>query len=288
VDRRSPGGTAPAKAVPSAGVARHPATTGSEHGGVMSSMTSVVTDEKRDQFRQEGYFLLPSVLAESDVELLRSGAEYSIAKADAEMDALGTDTLDINTRGRRYFSNKVAREKRDLRGFLFGELMADICRAVIGDTVYLFNEQYVIKCADRATAFAWHQDSGYIHERHRPYLTCWIALDDVDESNGAIYLLPYSQSGIRTYVHHVRDPNLNDMVGYFGATLGVPVEVTAGSIVCFSSVVFHRSGPNLTDRMRRVYVAQYSPEVILDESGQRPWDGSEPFLVGGRIVGNLV
>jgi ectoine hydroxylase-related dioxygenase (phytanoyl-CoA dioxygenase family) len=253
----------------------------------MSSMVSLVTDERRHQFRQEGYFVLPRVLAESDVELLRSGAEYSIAKADAEMDALGTDTLDINTRGRRYFSNKVAREKRELRGFLFGELMADICRATIGDTAYLFNEQYVIKCADRATAFGWHQDSGYIHERHQPYLTCWIALDDVDESNGAIYLLPYSQSGVRTYVRHVRDPELNDMVGYFGAALGVPVEAPEGSIVCFSSVVFHRSGPNLTDRMRRVYVAQYSPEVILDESGQRPWDGSEPFLVGGRIVGNL-
>ena len=115
----------------------------------MSSTISVVTDEKRHQFRQEGYFLLPSVLAESDVELLRSGADYSIAKADAEMDALGVDTLNINTRGRRYFSNKVAQEKRELRGFLFGELMADICRAAIGDTAYLFNEQYVIKCAER-------------------------------------------------------------------------------------------------------------------------------------------
>jgi hypothetical protein len=50
------------------------------------------------------------------------------------------------------------------------------------------------------------------------------------------------------------------------------------------SVLFHRSGPNLTDRMRRVYVVQYSPEVIRDEAGQRPWAGSEQFLAGGRIV----
>jgi ectoine hydroxylase-related dioxygenase (phytanoyl-CoA dioxygenase family) len=248
------------------------------------SMTPVVTDEQRRQYREEGYFLLSGVLADRDVELLRGGAAYAIAKADAEMDARGTDRLDINARGRRYFSNNVARERPELRSFLRSDLMADICRATLGDTAYLFNEQYVIKCADRDTAFAWHQDSGYIHERHEPYLTCWIALDDVDESNGAVYLLPFSQVGIRTYVRHVKSPDVNDMVGYFGSAPGVAVEARTGSIVCFSSVVFHRSGPNLTERMRRVYVAQYSSHVILDESRSNPWAGFEPFLVDGRII----
>ncbi len=247
-------------------------------------MMSVVTEEQRRQYRKEGYFLLPGVLSDSDVELLRSGAAYAIARTDAEMDARGTDRLDINVRGRRYFSSRVAEERRELRSFLFGELMADICRATVGDTAYLFNEQYVIKCADRETAFSWHQDSGYIHERHEPYVTCWIALDDVNESNGAVYLLPFSQVGIRTYVRHVRDPDVNDMVGYCGSAPGVAVEATAGSVVCFSSVVFHRSGSNLTDRPRRVYVVQYSPQVILDGSGSRPWAGVEPFLVNGDIV----
>jgi ectoine hydroxylase-related dioxygenase (phytanoyl-CoA dioxygenase family) len=246
--------------------------------------SSVVTEEHRQQYRDEGYFVLPRVLADHDVELLRSGAAYAIAKADAEMDARGTDRLDINARGRRYFSNNVAQDRPELRGFLLGELMANICRATLGDTAYLFNEQYVIKCADRDTAFAWHQDSGYIHEQHEPYLTCWIALDDVDESNGAVYVLPFSHVGVRTYVRHVRDPDVNDMVGYFGSAQGLPVEVPTGSIICFSSVVFHRSGPNLTDRMRRVYVVQYSPEVILDRGGAKPWAGFEAFLAGGHIV----
>jgi ectoine hydroxylase-related dioxygenase (phytanoyl-CoA dioxygenase family) len=249
-------------------------------------MSTVVSEALRRQYREEGYFILPSVLSEADVEVLRDGAAYAIARADAEMDARGTDRLGINARGRRYFANNVARQRPELRRFLFGELMAEICRATLGDTVYLFNEQYVIKCPDRDTAFSWHQDSGYIHERHEPYLTCWIALDDVDESNGAVYLLPFSQTGIRTYVRHIRDPEVNDMVGYLGSAPGVAVEAPTGSVVCFSSVVFHRSGPNLTDRMRRVYVAQYSPQVILDRSGVEPWAGFEPFLVDGRIIAN--
>ena len=247
-------------------------------------MSSVVTVEQRQQFRDEGYFVLPGLIADDDLDLLRSGAALAIAKADAEMDARGTDVWNINARGRRYFANNMARELPELHRFLLGELMADICRSTLGDTAYLFNEQYVIKCADPQTAFAWHQDSGYVHEHHEPYLTCWIALDDVDETNGAVYLLPFSQSGIRSYVRHTRHPELNDLVGYHGPASGVAVEGCAGTVVCFSSVLFHRSGPNLTDRMRRVYIAQYSPQVISDESGSRPWAGDEPFLVDGCIV----
>ena len=155
----------------------------------------------------------------------------------------------INARGKRYFSAMVYAERPELRPFVFGPTMAAICRAVLGSEAYLFWEQYVIKAADPDTTFAWHQDSGYVHEDHEPYLTCWIALDDVTEENGSVYLLPYSRSGIRSYVRHIRAADTGDQVCYFGADPGMPVIVPAGSIVCFSSTVIHRSGANLTDRL---------------------------------------
>ena len=69
------------------------------------------------------------------------------------------------------------------------------------------------------------------------------------------------------------------------AALGDTVlNVPAGSIACFSSTLLHRSGPNTTDRMRRVYVAQYSAEPILNEDGSQPRMLAEPLLVDGRRV----
>ena len=56
----------------------------------------------------------------------------------------------------------------------------------------------------------------------------------------------------------------------------------AGSIVVFSSVVIHRSGPNYTDRLRRAYIAQYSKEVITFKDGKTPAGSYERFLDGGR------
>ena len=173
---------------------------------------------------------------------------------------------------------------RQVQRFLFSDLMVEVARTALGDTVYLFNEQYVVKAAERGMRFGWHQDSGFIPYPHAPYLTCWITLDDVSEANGTVYLLPYARAGTRDVVAHVRDEETNDMIGYSGADPGDPVIVPAGSIACFSSTVLHRSGPNTTDHVRRVYVAQYSAEPVLCEDGSRPRHLAEPVLVNGQPV----
>src|SRR6266550_3268526 len=85
---------------------------------------------------------------------------------------------------------------------LRSDLMVNVAQAALGDTVYLFNEQYVVKAAERGMTFGWHQDSGFIEYPHRPYLTCWIALDDMTEANGTVYLLPYSRAARRDIVKH--------------------------------------------------------------------------------------
>jgi hypothetical protein len=59
--------------------------------------------------------------------------------------------------------------------------------------------------------------------------------------------------------------------------------VPAGSIVAFDSFVFHRSGPNKTNRMRRIYLPQYSGAPISRPDG-KPWAMATPFLKDGKNV----
>ena len=250
-----------------------------------SKTSSLVSDAQARQYREEGWFVLERALAEDQLELLRGFAQTAMSRADVEMEAAGVDRLDLNHRGRRYFVSGLAKQEPALHAFLFGDLMAEICRATLGANAFQFVEQFVIKGADKNSAFSWHQDSGYVHEDHQPYLTCWIALDDVTEENGSVYLLPYSRAGVRSYVKHFDDEVTNDKVGYFGSDPGMPLVVPAGSIACFSSVVFHRSGPNLTQDLRRVYLAQYSSEVIRTKDGSQAWEGFEEFLRDGERVG---
>jgi len=169
---------------------------------------------------------------------------------------------------------------------LFGDLMAEITRTTLGETVYLFNEQYVVKAADKDTKFGWHQDSGYIGHYHKPYLSCWCALDDMSEANGTISVLSYARAGMKAddLFEHVVEEGTNDKVGYHGSDPGDLVIVPAGSIVVFSSRTFHRSGANQTDRMRRSYLAQYSMEPILKKDGSGVWAQAAPFLLEGKRV----
>jgi ectoine hydroxylase-related dioxygenase (phytanoyl-CoA dioxygenase family) len=207
------------------------------------------------------------------------------------MDAGRTDRLGLSHRGKRYFiGNRHAEAEGRLDHFLFGDLTAEICQATIGNDAYLFAEQFVVKMAEVGLKFAWHQDSGYLKHRLpgyvRPYVTLWCALDDMSEENGTVSVLPFSRSGTRDVIDHVADPELNDLVGYWGDDPGDPIIVPAGSIAVFSSTLLHRSGANRTGHQRRSYVVQYSQEPILQPAGT-PFELAEPLLVGGCRIESL-
>ena len=243
---------------------------------------SVVTDAQRQQFEQEGYFVLESVLDDDTLKLLREECQVALDRKHAEMDASGESSQGITHRGQRYFISHCYKEQPRLRPFLSGELMADICQATLGDDAFLFWEQYVVK-GRQGMKFSWHQDSGYVgYPEHKPYLTCWCTLDDMSEANGTVHLLPFSRSGIRTWVQHIRDEESGDKIGYFGSDPGIPIIAPAGSIAVFSSYNFHSSGINTTDKMRRVYLAQYSCEPLASADGSKLWGNAEPFLLAGE------
>lgn len=241
----------------------------------------------RQQYSVDGYFLLPAVIPPAHLELLRRVSTQAIAEMDAEMDRQQTTVLGINHKGKRYFVGQSYRRHPELGEFLFSELFATIARLTLGDTVYLHNDQFVVKCEREGMKFSWHQDGAYVHARigdHPECITCWCALDDVTEANGTIYVLPASRFGSRALVPHTKDPDSNDRLGYFGPDPGDPVVAPAGSIAVFSSTVFHRSGPNPSGAQRRAYLAQYAPVPLQNQPGAFPQYFAEPFLADGRRI----
>ena len=68
--------------------------------------------------------MLENVLTDEQLELLRGGAQYSIDKLDAAMDAAGTDSLGINHRAKRYFSSMIYQDRPELRQFLIRSCVA--------------------------------------------------------------------------------------------------------------------------------------------------------------------
>ncbi|WP_199556068.1 phytanoyl-CoA dioxygenase family protein [Sandaracinobacteroides hominis] len=243
--------------------------------------------DQAEQFRKNGFAVFERALSDEQLELLRANCDDFVAREDARLDAAGADTLGITIRGRRYFANECQREQPDLRRLLFSELMADVCRATLGDTAYFFFDQYVVKGPDGGTSFSWHQDSGYvIHnggpEDHLPYLTCWIPLDDATVANGTVRLVPGSQTG--GVAPHIWRDETKDIAVDVDEAAAVAVEVPAGSIVAFSSHTLHATGSNSTDKPRRVYLAQYTAEAMLNPGTRQLRRNAIPIVQGGRQV----
>lgn len=243
-----------------------------------------ITEEQKNQYHREGYFLLEKVIPDEQLEKLRAECDHHVNEQNAEMDRLGVDEVHLSRRNSRYFVFLPYKNRPQLAEFIFSDLMAEICRATIGGEAMLFWEQFVIKGTDKkGAAFGWHQDSGYVDHTHKYYVNAWIPLDDVNEENGTIYILPYSEAGTRDKVEHKVLPGSNDRIGYFGDHPGVPMNCPAGSIAVFSSTAFHRSGANNTSRMRRIYSIQFSPETVYEADGSLK-GLAEPFLQNGRRV----
>lgn len=245
-------------------------------------MKAIISPEQVEQFRKDGFVILRDVFTQEMIEKIQGECERFIKEKDDEMDAKGVEVDEINHKGKRYFIAMKNKSSQPMQELLYGEEMEAITRAILGDDVYLFLEQFVVKAADKGMKFSWHQDSGYVKQKHEPYLSCWMPLDDVTEENGTVYLLPYSEAGTDQRIEHVLEEGTNDMIGYHGDNPGVPAVLKKGDVALFSSVCFHRSGSNNTDKSRRVLLMQYSKAPIMD--GDKPLYLAEPFVENGVLV----
>ena len=252
-------------------------------------MTYTVPEEAVRSYEKDGFAILPSVIDAEMLAMLQMECGYFIGYTDAWMENKELDVMGITHKGKRYFISNRYRKSPDMHRFLFGELMREITASFLGPDAYLFVEQWVVKGAEQGMKFAWHQDSGYVkfidrENVHKPYLTCWCALDDMSAANGTISVLPHDVIGTRNNVlDHVSEKGTNDLVGYHGDEPGVEINVPKGSIVVFSSTSLHRSSANKTDRRRRAYLAQYSSEPIYSSSGKL-WSMAVPFVKDGNVV----
>jgi ectoine hydroxylase-related dioxygenase (phytanoyl-CoA dioxygenase family) len=248
-------------------------------------------EAQSEQFATEGYAVFEGLLSGELLDLLRAQCAGFIAREDQRMDEAGVDSLGISHRGKRYFANECQRTQPALRQALFSPQMAELCRATLGPTAYFFFDQYVVKGPEAGLPFGWHQDSGYVVGNggpadHAPYLTCWCPLDDATEANGTVRVLPFSAvpQSRDQILPHERQAGTNDLIGWNDDDGSVAIEAPAGSVVAFSSHLLHATGANRTDRMRRVYLAQYTPEAMLNPGTKQLRRNAIPLLRDGVQV----
>jgi len=208
------------------------------------------------QFGEQGFLLYEGAFSSSDVELATAEIDPAERRVEEFLRGQKDGKLFIARADAITFSTHLVARSRRLREFSAAPAILDLCNDLIGPDVRLYWDQAVYKKPRNAEEFPWHQDNGYTYIEPQQYLTCWVALTDTDEQNGCPWIVP----GLHRYGtlrHEMTDLGWQCSVDRARA---VPVPAKAGDIVVFSSLTPHRTGPNLTNEVRKSYILQYAPD----------------------------
>lgn len=213
-------------------------------------------------FDRDGFIVLADAFDPATLAELESVLDHEAGAAEAFLDATGGRAF-IAESGAIVFSPHLVTRHGQLRSFVSDALFADLCLDLVGPDVRLYWDQLVYKHPEKPRRFPWHQDNGYAFVEPQQYLTCWIAITDATEDNGCPWIVPgLHRNG--TLAHRYVDPLGFECFADHPDAL--PVPVAAGSMVVFSSLTPHLTGPNTSDAVRKAYIVQYAPEgaVRLD------------------------
>ncbi|MCG3146676.1 MAG: Ectoine dioxygenase [Verrucomicrobiae bacterium] len=159
----------------------------------------------------------------------------------------------------------------------------DAAEAVLGPDIQLFQDNIFYKPARDGDATAWHQDNIWWQANPPNMLTIWIALDDVDASNGAVQYIPGSQTNLIEPETPVQDVNGLQYKALSPAQIkqieqqqSVTFVVPAGHAVMHHCQTLHGAPPNNSDRLRRGYT------VHLAQTGVVKLDPSTNPVLRGR------
>jgi ectoine hydroxylase-related dioxygenase (phytanoyl-CoA dioxygenase family) len=147
-------------------------------------------------------------------------------------------------------------------------VIAAMARQLLGaKEVVLLEDGAIVKKPVVGKKLAWHQDYAYWPLATPGAVTCWIALDDVGAANGAMQVakgshklgekLPVEFGDGSSFMHDER-PGIGEVQTPEQAGLeSVTYELKAGECGFHHALIWHASGPNTSDNVRRGFVPRY-------------------------------
>jgi len=217
----------------------------------------LISDAQARSFNERGFFVLEDAFDRATIEQVRDAIDPFEAKTEEFLRSRPDRRMFIAEADGISFTVHIVKYSKLIRDFSASKVFQDLCHDLIGPDVRLYWDQAVYKKPEYPKPFPWHQDNGYTYIEPQAYLTCWLALSDATLDNGCPWVIPGGH--LRGTLAH-RPSKLGYVCREDDGADALVVPVRAGSIVVFSSLMPHRTGPNVTSGVRKSYILQYAPD----------------------------
>ena len=253
--------------------------------------------EQYKAFRRDGFLVVPGLVSAAEIAELRGHTEELMQGRLPEQRGTamagrvpGGDTgtsiqgleappehLSPREKADHFLRIHMLHRKLELHErYLLHPRVLDVLQALIGPDVLALQTMLFLKPPGKPGQ-GWHQDSYYIPTHPDSLCGAWIAVDDCDELNGAMWMATGSQHepvyppasgygfgdralGDIPAIGGASNPDdaQNDLAPIGARYPNVLVSAEAGDVVFFGGHVLHRSKRNFTeDRFRRAFVGHY-------------------------------
>ncbi|MBT6140029.1 MAG: phytanoyl-CoA dioxygenase family protein [Rhodospirillaceae bacterium] len=255
-----------------------------------------LTQAQVETYRRDGYLLAENAVTPDQlaglVDELRGWADESRAHTDP----FGPETVDGRARfdmGAEHTAERPALRRANNPSeisdtyfeVMSNSRMTDMVADLVGPDVKHHHCKINVKMPASDTFVAHHQDFAFTPHTNDDVVTALLLLDDMDEENGCLYVVPGSHTGPMytlfqdgAFVGRVTDEVEAEMQA--GA---VPITGKAGSVCLMHTRVMHGSGPNTSaDRYRGLYICVYTAADAVPIARNPMPNRNEGLIVRGQ------
>jgi hypothetical protein len=232
-----------------------------------------LTQDQRALYEQQGYLVLPQILTEKGLELARQQC----------MKAWGNEKKSYSpdaTWLKNALLQNIHHQAQIVRDYYFNGPLVDVAEQLIGPNIKSVTSQLTFKMRGNTKPFPWHQDNGYGELDPYNAVSTLTALDDANEDNGCLWLIPGShlqgQFDLKRTNDDIAQGNIIDLDIDDNRSVAMPVK--AGDCLLFNCWMLHKSDGNFAaDRDRRILYMRYA-----DADAVEVYNDNQPRL--GRLL----
>ena len=247
----------------------------------------MLTQIQIDEYGEKGFTVFPNLLDATEVagylaEIDEISSGNTLTNHDSTRMEMEPDQPPDGTQVRRLYEPCTNFETfKQLAG---SDELLDCVEQLLGADIIFHYSKINMKPAKIGSVVEWHQDLTYYPLTNRDSLAVLFYLDDTDEENGCLQMIPGKHLG-GTFEHSSEGVFQGRVVDGIDESGAVPISGPAGTAVFMHAMTPHASVTNRSDRPRRTLILSYrAADAIPLLTGVTPIIEENAVLVRGKLA----